>query len=678
MSQDIPDNNHSDNIDEWALDFAKLEERAGYKPLDQCQKAQAPDNARLTCIDCTHKSIEKDHGDPICNLFWGTPIFNLNKICVSFKEIVDALPKKFTDDDIGNGERFARYNYEKIKWIGDQKAWYYWDGIIWREDRKNVAVKYAKKTARTIDEEVIKTDDDKARSKKRNFAEYSQSKRGWENMIESGKDLLAGEINDFDNDPMQLNVLNGVIDLRTGSFRPHTHMDNFMKCAPIEYDRDAPIPVKTLKFIKDIMSNGDIERGDMEAYLIRVIGYLITGKISEQCMFILHGEGANGKTTLLNLLSLMFGTTTGYVQPAPSSIFMSKKYEGSPEELAMLKGARIVTTSETKKKYWLDTARVKPLIGGDPITACYKYGHYFTFIPEFKIVMATNNLPNIDDDGHGMWRKIKKIPFNHTFDEANQIKDYEKELIKEASGFLNVIIQGCLEWQRDGLKSPPEVIEATQEYKEAQDTFMGFIKTVCEINKDPFKNYKESNDDIYSTYMKYCNELGLISDTKNTVIKKLKEKLLLEPTMTGPKNARARGFKGIRIKNNDEELDNEQASDGCTGVQGVQKSQEFSHACAREKSSGNSVQPVHLYTSESDEEKSQQEKAITIRNTIKKMSIQNIGTIEMALKAGVIRQCFVENKIEKEYTSKIIEKWKEIGELQEVIFEKNVYIGLTS
>src|SRR5262249_26244215 len=124
---------------------------------------------------------------------------------------------------------------------------------------------------------------------------------------------------DLDTDRMLLNVLNGTLDLRTGELRPHRREDLITKLAPVEYDPSARCPL-WLKFLDRIMDGNE----RLVTYLQRVVGYCLTGDVSEQCLWFFHGAGANGKSTFLGTVLAMLGD---YGMQAVSDLLMQKNSE---------------------------------------------------------------------------------------------------------------------------------------------------------------------------------------------------------------------------------------------------------------------------------------------------------------------------------------------------------------
>jgi putative DNA primase/helicase len=192
-------------------------------------------------------------------------------------------------------------------------------------------------------------------------------------------------------------------------------------------------------------------RADLISFLQTAAGWALSGDISEQIMFILFGSGANGKSTFLNTIMYLLGD---YAIATPTETFMKKSGDQHTNDIARLRGTRFVTTTELEYGKRLAEPLIKKITGNDQMTARFLYGEYFNFMPTFKIFMATNHKPVIKGTDHGIWRRIRLIPFTTRITEEKQDKHLEQKLKTEASGILNWLLEGAMRWQKEGLKTP--------------------------------------------------------------------------------------------------------------------------------------------------------------------------------------------------------------------------------
>ena len=187
----------------------------------------------------------------------------------------------------------------------------------------------------------------------------------------------------WDADPWLLNTPSGVVDLRTGEIRDHRLDDYMTKITAVAPAGECPLWRSFLHRI----TKADTE---LQAFLQRFAGYCLTGITREHAMAFGYGTGANGKGTFLNTIS---GLLASYAAVAPMDAFTASPTDRHATELAMLRGARLVTAQETEDgRRWAES-RVKALTGGDPITARFMRQDFFTYQPQFKLFVAETTSP---------------------------------------------------------------------------------------------------------------------------------------------------------------------------------------------------------------------------------------------------------------------------------------------
>ncbi|MFJ4768502.1 phage/plasmid primase, P4 family [Streptomyces uncialis] len=280
---------------------------------------------------------------------------------------------------------------------------------------------------------------------------------------------VPAQAEDFDARHDLLSVANGTIDLRTGTLRPHSAADMITKRLDVPFVADAKAP-RWEQFLVEIFPN----HPEMAPYMRRVVGYGITGSTAEQCFVFMHGQGSNGKSAFLDaLLHVLRGIT----KSTEFSTFEQRVTVGQASpELASLRGARLVTASETEKYSRLAEALVKQLTGGDPVTTRHLYGSPFTYVPNFLLMVAGNYKPAILSQDLGVWRRVKLIPFEATFRRGSTADtDLPAKLRAEAEGILAWAVRGAQEWYEHGLQEPSSVATATQDYRESEDRLAEFI-----------------------------------------------------------------------------------------------------------------------------------------------------------------------------------------------------------
>ena len=338
----------------------------------------------------------------------------------------------------------------------------------------------------------------------------------------------------WDSDPWLLGTSGGTLNLRTGRMhkpRAGEYITKRTGCQP-----DNSPPERWLKFLEDATRDD----AAMMTYLQRIAGYCLTGLTTEHSLFFIYGPGGNGKSVFLNTLVHILGD---YAQNAPMDTFTSSKFSSHPTELAMLKGARLVTASETEEgRAWAE-ARIKALTGGDPITARFMRENFFTYQPHFKLLFAGNHQPKLNNVDAAMRRRFNMLPFIHKPDEPDHM--LEEKLREEAPRILAWALRGCLDWQREGLARPAEVIAATDNYFEKQDLISQWLEDNCRVEKSN-QSLFTSSANLFKDWSGYALAAGEKPGAKNSFSENL-DRLGLVQYRLPASLGKHRGFKGIEL-----------------------------------------------------------------------------------------------------------------------------------
>jgi putative DNA primase/helicase len=437
------------------------------------------------------------------------------------------------ETDTDNAQRFAsRFGAKVLNTPG--RGWLVYDGKRWREDDVGQVVELAKRTARLIANESAHLPSDTARAERSAFAQQSLSKGSLDRMLDLAKSLLAVEDARLDADPWLFNVENGTIDLRTGRREKHDPRDLLTKIAPVDADRDAKCPLFK-KFLKRV--TGD--NADLRTFIQKAVGYSLTGDMSEQVFFFVHGRsGNNGKSTLVNLIRDMLGDYGLHTQ---TETLLVKQYDNNiPADLARLAGARMVTAVEANVNRHLDEAKIKGITGGEPITARFMRQNFFQFVPEFKLWFVANDRPRVRGTDQAFWRRVRVIPFTVEIPLAERDLDLPTKLRAEWPGILAWAVRGCLKWQREGLASPDVVASATEGWQQQMDHLQNFIAEEVEIAP----GFKTPASRLFDRYQKWCVQHGEQSLTVQDFKAKTQESLDVTHT-------RAKGrswWRGIKFR----------------------------------------------------------------------------------------------------------------------------------
>lgn len=416
----------------------------------------------------------------------------------------DALQLKLDDliagkeqfTDLTNAELFVQEFREKIKYCMPWKKWLIWDGNTWRPDDCGEIFALAKEFLRGMFLRVTRISDHQRAVELVKHLVKCESLRRRQALVESASlersvRILPAQV---DREPFLLNVRNGTLDLRTGELNPPMRDKFITKCASVSFDRGEQCP-EWYNFLLRIM-NGN---APLIYFLQKAVGWAMTGDMSEQVMFILYGSGANGKSTFINTIMEIMGE---YSMATPTETFMKKHGDGISNDIARLRGTRFVTTVEAEEGKRMSEPLIKQVTGQDMMTARFLYGEYFDFLPTFKIFMATNHKPVIRGNDHGIWRRIKLIPFTVTIPYEERDPDLMEKLRKEHKGILNWMVEGCIWWQKERLGEPEEVKRATNEYQDEMDLIGSFLQECCIV--DPTGYLRISSGDLFRSYIAWC------------------------------------------------------------------------------------------------------------------------------------------------------------------------------
>jgi putative DNA primase/helicase len=429
--------------------------------------------------------------------------------------------KEIICTDLGNAERFAAEHGQDVRWCSTWKQWIIWDGKRWKsDDSGSVQVIYlAGKTVRNIQRDALEISDSDHRKKVLAWGLTSESVVRIKAMVELAKSTpgIAISPDQLDSDRMVINLQNGTLELDTLTLREHRREDLLTKIAKVSYTKtDAPACPTWGKFLSRI-HGGDKEK---IGYIMKALGYSLIGDNRERCFFFCYGaSGANGKSTMLSTVADILGEYSQNTNPETfMDDFGSSKNSASPD-VAALKEARFVVTSETASGKKMNEDLVKRITGNtDKISARHLFQGTFEFVPQFTIWMMGNHKPTIRGTDDAIWGRVVMIPFDISIPVEERDKDLARRLEVEHDAIFAWVVEGLRYYWLTGLEKPASLTEVNHEYREEQDVLGEFLRLA--ITRDSEGDIMSSR--LYQVYEKWAraSNLGVLSSVKFTLAMK--------------------------------------------------------------------------------------------------------------------------------------------------------------
>ncbi len=462
------------------------------------------------------------------------------------------LKTVFPYTDLGNAKRYSHLFKSHYQWIYELKQWYCWNGSRWVPDITGSNTHRIDEVLEDINQDILfykellatnQIDDDK-------YKELVTSNGKWHQTSQSSGKISAAvklastqpgvsrSFTDFDSKGTYLGVTNGVINLKTGVLVTDQPEYYITKSCGANYDPEATCP-NWLAFLEQIFEGSQ----DKCAFIQRLFGQGIMGTPDKDKLVILCGNGANGKSTLTDTMITLLGDYA--LNTSANTIIQSK---GNKEYyLAELKGVRLSIINESRKGAYLDEELVKSLVDSGEIQARQIYQAPITFQPVATPILTTNYRPRLSAD-YSINRRIIFVPFDYQLPEEERNPNFRGEvLIPELSGILNWVLEGCRQYQEQGLNPPSCIVEATNEYFRENDRIGRFIQERMIVDLGSRTQLQE----IKVAYVTWGAMNGFREVSTDRVSQELRQKgYLVEKRNNG-----VYYVMGLRLKTEKEDLD---------------------------------------------------------------------------------------------------------------------------
>ncbi len=434
--------------------------------------------------------------------------------------------------DLGNARRFVRLHGADLRYVHTFGRWFWWDGCRWREDESGEIIRRATDVSTDLYQQAAGADSEANRKELARHAISTESEKRLRSLVSLAQSLpsIPAGPDEFDADPWVLNTPKGLVDLRTGELSPHDRAAMCSKVTGAGYEPQARSELWE-RCLETWLPDPEVR-----AFVQRAVGYSLIGIITEQILLIMWGGGANGKSVLQEILRKAIGD---YAMHTPPETLISNHSGGIPNDIARLRGARLVSASESDENRRLAEGRIKALTSGDAIAARFMRAEWFEFVPTFTVWLSTNHKPIIRGQDLGIWRRIKLVPFEVEIPEADRDPYLLQKLETELPAVLAWAIQGCLDYQAIGLNAPEAVEVATADYRRESDVFGEFIEERCEIKAERFA----TSEGLYLAYQEWAKGAGEKVLTKTMFGKKLNER-----GFDREKQGGVRGWIGIALR----------------------------------------------------------------------------------------------------------------------------------
>jgi putative DNA primase/helicase len=429
-------------------------------------------------------------------------------------------PPEFSDDALAN--KFAEQHVRELKYVAAWGWWMQWAGHKWATDDVLNVFDRARQVCRA---EAARANKPKLRAMLASAKTVAAVER-----LARSDPRLAARVQDWDSDDWLLNTPTGAVDLKNGTEMPNEPWQSATKATAVGLSFERP--AAWIAFLNRV-TNGN---GELMGFLQRVCGYCLTGSTRDHALFFLYGTGANGKSVFLNTVSAIVGD---YSTTASMETFIASSSDRHPTDLASLRGARLVTASETEQgRHWTE-ARIKALTGGDKIAARHMRQDFFEFVPKFKLLVAGNHKPSLRNVDEAMRRRLHLIPFTVTIPPAERDPGLAEKLKEEWPAILNWMIEGAQHWQTSGLNPPSIVKEATAEYMDAEDAIAAWMAECI----DQAGSYTVHSSELFQSWREWAERAREFSGTQKAFTQTLLNR--------GFQKKRERGgvkFMGLKVR----------------------------------------------------------------------------------------------------------------------------------
>lgn len=439
--------------------------------------------------------------------------------------------------DLGNAQRLVARYADLIRYVPATENWHIWNGARWAPDDTLQIQRLARATVAAMQREADGiTYDEDAKIQAVKWACSSEGAARLASMVSlaQAEEGVAVTHEAFDNQPWELCVQNGIVDLKTGKLRGHDPAAMHSMAAGAPYLKGSKAPL-WMKFVKLTLPDPEVR-----SYVQKLLGASLVGMPLPHATFpFVYGEGGTGKSTLLEPVLAAVGE---YGRLAPPNLLVGGKRGEQTYDIAALRGARFVLASEGHSRQTLAEDTVKRITGDATLAGRQIREAEMTFTNVTALWFMSNHEPRVSSTDTGLWRRIKEIPMEVVLGPEHEgLK--ERMIADELPGILAWCIAGCVAWQRDGLQAPDAVTEATAAFRDDSNPLLEWLDACCDRSEDG----KETGPDLHNSYVEWCTSSRRPVDYRSGRGKTWARALRsvgLEPVRSGT----FRGYAGVTLR----------------------------------------------------------------------------------------------------------------------------------
>jgi putative DNA primase/helicase len=387
----------------------------------------------------------------------------------------DLLSPHFSD--YGNAQRLIALHGDNLRYCHPFGKWLVWDGQRWAVDDGEAARDLSQGTILEFARQALAAKNDHAAK----FAGSCLNSQRITNVLREAQPHLAIRPAELDTHADLLNFANGTLELKTGRLREHQRGDFITKMVHHRLLPEATCPLfpdAACPLFLAFMERITAKHPGLVSYLQKAFGYSLTGHTIEKAVFLLHGRGDNGKSTLLSTFLKLLEEYAVLLQI--ETLMVRQESNNTQADLADLRGARFVMTSETEEGQRLAEGKLKRITQGmGRVKAARKYENPVEFPESHKLWIDANHLPVIRGTDDAIWSRLHPVPFDTTIPKDEQDKELPQKLAAEAEGILSWAVAGAVRWYAEGPGKPSDVEQVGNNWRAQSDHIGRFIEEAC-------------------------------------------------------------------------------------------------------------------------------------------------------------------------------------------------------